>query len=503
MTIRPRFSKAKAFFAIGKETRLRLAAIFLLALFWTSIIIPSGSALALAEIERRQTEASTRSQDIAKQHIRPPKEGVANTDQDDFNSPAPIAGRKSSYVPAADHVPSESPIPGLPPFKKSASFGKNGQMLQQPNLTKSVSQEQEVVAQRTANTRTFRNKDGSLTTRRYYAPQFFQKDGGWQPIDTTLIEDRNAGDSGNAFGRALGFMQSWVKDESTFTVKENNWQARFAPSDSEQGMVRIASGKDQVRFSPANARSVKPVITTDSNGKQTVHYYDVWPGVDIEYAVLAAELKENIILKDKRATADFAFTISGGSLEKTKADAAGNFGYIIKGVMNDDLAIAPLAISLNKYGFEARQPITQKLEGNKLSISVDRGFLQNLPDDAYPVILDPTTVFQSRFGSRAGGNYLSFKSDGYVCDSTICNPLAGSVLDSQGVWRAWRGMIFSDYSFVKGKQLNNATLHLTQRLGLSTSGTTAVKNFRAWHAGCFAYGCLGAGRQHGCYWNGG
>jgi RHS repeat-associated protein len=458
--------------------RHRIAAALLLAIFLVSIITPSASIYAKSQRPADDGQAANAHRNkLPEDADKPMKQNYAGA----------LPEKQSVNTPAADYKPTnESHVPGIgnvgDKTDSPPSEGLQGQ-------AQTTYKEEELVDKRTATSTTHRNKDGSYSVEQYYVPKFYQKDNKWQTIDTTLIEDKNAADSENALGKAWGQVRSWFDGTTTYTVKENGWQARFAPSDAKEGMVRIKQGNDQVGFSPVNARSVNPVITTDESGKQTVRYYDLWPGVDLEYIVLSGETKENIVLKNKDAANAVAFKVNGATLEKAKEDSG--MLYTIKGALGDNFSIAPMAISLNKYGFEANQPLTHDYKDGVLSVSVDRQYLNNLPSDAYPLAIDPTYADNSIFGTRAGGNYVSYKSDGYVCPDTICNPLAGSVLDSSSVWRRWRGTIFADYNRLRGRQLNNATLHLTQRLGLSTSGTTAVKNFTTWHNYCGGYNCLG------------
>jgi RHS repeat-associated protein len=481
-----------------REFWLRISAIALLSLFWISIIVPSAGAVAAVESERRQQAAQERIANRSNPHIKE-YDGDTSANQESFTPPSGLKEQPAENKPAADYTPDTTQSAGmfgsLPEAGEETSYSQEG-LTEATDPDAQQYTEEELVDQRTATSSTYRNEDGSFTTKRFNTPKFFKNEGKWKTIDTSLVEDKNAGDSGNVAGRAWGNMQSWFGGTRTYTVKANDWQARFAPSDAAQGMVRIQQGNSKVGFSPAGAATVMPEVF-ERDGQEIVRYAELWPGVDVEYEVKSAALKENIIIKHKDAKADFAFTISGADLKKTAPkDGEASYLYEIEGALGNDFAIAPMSISLNKYGFEANQPIKQSYgSDNKLRVAVDRGYLKGLPDDAYPVTLDPTTVKQSSFGTRSGGDFMSFKSDGYECDSTICNPMAGSVQDSGGVWRNWRAVMFADYGFLKGRQLTNATLHLTQRQGLSNSGTTATKQFRAYRApvGCLSYTCAGTG----------
>jgi hypothetical protein len=155
------------------------------------------------------------------------------------------------------------------------------------------------------------NEDGTLTQKNYFTPKYYKQGNDWKDIDSSLIEDKNAGDAGNVFGKLIGQIQSWVSSPTNFIVRENDWQARFSPSGSQDGMVRIKKGNSQIGFSPVGAKDIAPVITTDADGKQTVHYYDLWPGVNVEYVVESAAVKENVIIKDKNASNSVSFKLTG------------------------------------------------------------------------------------------------------------------------------------------------------------------------------------------------
>jgi RHS repeat-associated protein len=390
---------------------------------------------------------------------------------------------------ASDNAPSVDANPLKPvgkPAKDAPSVDLEGP--RKDGKPRKPIKEGEVLDKRDASKEVFQHADGTRTEKQYLAPHYYKKDGQWQTINTTLVEDKNAGDAGTTLGRAFGEARSWVGDEKHFTVTENDWAARFAPSDFEAGMVRVSYGGQQVGFSPQGAKKVAPVLTTDDAGKQVVNYYDLWPGVNVEYRVQSDQIKLNIILKDKQATNDFKFKVIGANLEAVK-DVAGTFA--IKGALGNKFSVTPINLILNKFGVSSEtSAYKQEYKANQLHISVDKKFLNNLPGEAFPATIDPG-VHYGYMGDRTSGTYRSFKSDGYVCPDTVCNPMAGSVLDANYIWRNWRGAFHVPYTVLQTNALRNARLHLTQRLGLSVSGTTAPHWFDVYHATCLAYGCTG------------
>lgn len=493
----------QAHFLVNKAQKVlifskrRLSALFFIAIMVTASLMPVGQVYA--EVQQRDgTEKATHDllPPAAKDKIKPKDPNADKPMKQDYAGA--LATVESKNKAAADVAkPSTMNLPGkLGDSRLTPDASMAGLQASDGGITKSF-KKKEVVSKRTADSMTTRNQDGSLSVKQYGVSKFYKKAtieatakaNEWLPIDTKLVEDTNAGDAGTVFGEALGAAQSLVKSPDSYTVKENDWQARFVPSGAKQAMVRIKKGNDQVGFSPIGAKDgVAPVITTDGQGRQTVHYYDLWPGVNVDYEVTANELKENIVVKNRQATSDFKFEIVGAKLSKPAKKDQFSPAYVVDGALNNEFAIAPLAVMLNKYGYEdAGTALKNSFSGNTLSVGLDKAYLDKLPDDAFPVIIDPTYTNRWGFGTRAGGNYVSFKSDGYVCPDTICNPMGGAVLDSGGTWRNWRGMMFIDYNGVKGRQLNNAKFHFQQRLGLPVSGTTDPKWLTMWHGTCFAY----------------
>jgi len=346
----------------------------------------------------------------------------------------------------------------------------------------------ELTDKRTATTSVSINANGTLTQKNYITPQFFKKNGQWTTIDTGLVEDTNAGDSGNVFGKVLGKIESLFSSPTTFTVKDNDWQARFAPSDAANGMVRIKKGDSQVGFAPVGTKKVAPVVTTD-NGQQTVHYYDLWPGVNVEYTVKSAEVKENIIIKDKDAANSVAFRLIGANLEKQASDGKSAQSYTINGALNNEFAVAPANLILNNFGFVSDSKVlSQTYQNGVVKLSVDKAYLQSLPARAFPAVIDPS-VFTSTFGTRAGGNYVSFKTDGTICYSNVCNPYAGSLYDSNYALQYWRSAFYAPYDQFRNTSniLTNATLHLTQRNNAGFwTGTYDTHSFYVGHATCLS-----------------
>ncbi len=205
--------------------------------------------------------------------------------------------------------------PAYAPAKNAATSPTGGLDDNTAAQAKTFKQE-ELPAKRTATSDVTRQTDGSLTTRQYATPKYFKQGNSWEKIDTTLVEDKNPADATNPVAKGFSALSTVFTSEKTFTVKQNGWQARFAPSNADKGMVRIKRGQQQMGFKPVGAKTVAPVITTSKqDGKQIVHYYDLWPGVNVDYVIYGDSVKENISIKNKAAATSFGFALVGATLE--------------------------------------------------------------------------------------------------------------------------------------------------------------------------------------------
>jgi RHS repeat-associated protein len=351
--------------------------------------------------------------------------------------------------------------------------------------------EHELTGRRTATSTVTQHKDGSRTLRQFLLPHYYQprKGGAWAPIDSSLRSDPVATDASDTPGRPL-------PASTHFKMAANYWQARFAPSNDRLGMVRLQQDGQTLTLRPVGARGVTPYVTTDQTGRQTVHYDDLWPGIDVFYETHNSTLKEYVSLKNGEAPTSYSFQIVGARLIANKGRQG---GFALSGALQGKFDVTDLSVTVAKQGPISERVASQRFASGKLTVTVDRGWLDKLGKYNYPVVIDPS--FVSRFGTRAGGNYVSFKSDGYICYSNVCNVYAGSLLDSNNIWRSWRGAFFAPFDQFRDPNvhLRTATLHLTQRTNAGFwTGNYDAHWFSGWHASCLnSFNCVEDGSWSG------
>lgn len=192
----------------------------------------------------------------------------------------------------------------------------------------------EVVRLRTATSKTFRNEDGSLTTRVFTGPVHFRGPGGsWKEIDTELVE---ADAPGYAYRNAAAAFRALFKEEL---------------------------GEDYMRF-VVGGRSFDLTLDAAARGRSDksrsgVAYRDAFPGVDVAYEVMPDGVKETLVLEDAAAPSRYRFyleTEDAGTLSATRLD---NGAWEFRGERDDEplFVLDPaFAIDAADEAFELPEP---------------------------------------------------------------------------------------------------------------------------------------------------
>ncbi|MEU6351012.1 PA14 domain-containing protein [Streptomyces sp. NPDC047072] len=313
---------------------------------------------------------------------------------------------------------------------------------------------------RSATDKVWLNADGSKSLERSVEPTSYQDGGQWKDIDASLAQDQATG--------------AW-------RTKANAWQARFGAV-SEAGGVELAKGAATITFKPQGAALVDPVVTGEAPN-QVVRYRNVWQGIDLMYQLTGSELKESIIIKSRAAANSFDFDLAGANLVPDP-DFPG--GYV---VASGDLAgfkVAAPTIATATQGVIGADPLVrQTLKGNRLTVTLDRGWMTKQDTDKFPLVIDPS------FWSYSGPNnwYKNFKSDGYICNpGQGCGNSAGNASNAY-----WRFAFHVDFPQISGSYLVGAALHLEMPNpdGVHYYGQYTNRILYMEHAGCLtSFNCI-------------
>ena len=330
----------------------------------------------------------------------------------------------------------------------------------------------ELTEKRTTSTSTYLNKDGTKTLKFSTKQRNYKKNGKWEQIDNTLKPVAQPAQQANIFQRLTGQLPE-ADAPSVFQAQAGELALAMKPL--AEGITVVANGKSFV---------IKPVGANNSLPEQkdatTVVYRDAWKGIDLEYEARGEQLKENIIVKDKKATTSFEFKIEGGKL----IDDPKNPGQFAVAGLEDDYQFGALTVLLHDKGsIENKQFATQaRTDKNAIKVTLDKKWLAALPDEAFPVTVDPS------FGRWDQDNTTwMFKSDGYNCMGNTCWIQAGTLNDNG--WKHWRSYIHFPYPELAGKKVLGANIHAYYNPNANPDPNPRYLFFG--HANCIGWECRG------------
>jgi RHS repeat-associated protein len=372
---------------------------------------------------------------------------IANYHDQQQRTPQPLASEtKPATAPAADAAPASGKATPLP---KSIQAQLDADRQASKGKSRDTRRVQELTTKRDAHSRTYRNADGTFSQDYSFTPTSYQENGQWKDIDATVEQDANG----------------------LWRTKANDWVAEF----NRNARIGITKATQTFTMQPVGAQSVDAAVTTKDK-KQDVKYRNAWPGIDLIYNTGNAEVKETIVVKSRAAATSYTFDVSGSSLTPDP-DRPG--GYKLSGELADFRLSAP-SVATQTEGVVGGAPIvSQKLEGTRLTVTLDRKWLERQPFEAFPILIDPTI-------HRYEDNYTSYKSDGYICyPGGGCGNSVGAI--GGNYWRFVAHVPFSD---ILANYLLDASVHLEMPSCDANYGTCDGRTVTMRHASGWCYTCL-------------
>lgn len=223
--------------------------------------------------------------------------------------------------------------------------------------------------------------------------------------------------------------------------------------------------------------STKKAILPEETTNESIRYTDIWRGVDLEYKPEGELLKENIILKNKQVDSSYTFEVSGAELKPGPQEQT----IGVKG-LPDDFCFGELSLIRSDIGPIADKKAEHHVENNKIVVTIDKDWLQTLPDSAFPLTIDPS------FGRWDNDFYdWMFKSDGYSCKGDRCWTQVGTI-DDRG-WKHWRSYAHFPYPELAGKRVLSANIH--GYFHPNAGSDPHPRYVSLGHANCIGWNCLG------------
>ncbi|MDB5186282.1 MAG: hypothetical protein JWL85_805, partial [Candidatus Saccharibacteria bacterium] len=376
------------------------------------------------------------------------------------------------------------PLSADQPLQFAAAADNGKQLVSDPVLNSQPEQnvqrerKYEDESKRTATTKTYVNTDGSRTLDYSIMPMHYQRDGKWVDLNAVTEADNSFRSAtplekepliGNPFAKKP---QSYNFSAGELGVKLHTYN---------DGIEFTFKGK-QFKLKPAGANNVRPTVTETEEGHKIITYKEAWPGVDVDYEVHGAMLKETIVLKRPGTTNVFVSRLEG---VKAKPHSKHKGALELEGINPDELFISPLTVNVNQKGLISEEVAKQTVNGNVFAITVDAQWLRSQPKDSFPIAVDPT------FYHDVGGTYglfKAYKSDGYMCESSTCDPQAGRLNDNGYKW--WRTMFRIPFEELKyNKKVLGASIHLVKKQRSYWTGYDGWKSIHTSWAPCFGFNC--------------
>jgi hypothetical protein len=235
---------------------------------------------------------------------------------------------------------------------------------------------------REANTKHFRNADGSFVAAVYpQAVHYKDRNGEWQEIDNTLIDNGDFYEP-KASGAELSLPKT-LGDGQEITLGGEGYSLG----------IGIDAASDEAIVLKENTQNIEnQEATSIENLASGIYYPNAFENADLQYIIEPDKLKENVIVREKQDEYVYNFTLNLNGLTAApqkdgtillKDAASGTLKYTID---------APIAYDAN--GVSATDVLSISLAENVLTLTADAAWM-NDESRGFPVVLDPTYMHET------------------------------------------------------------------------------------------------------------
>lgn len=244
----------------------------------------------------------------------------------------------------------------------------------------------EMVSLRQENVKHFRLADGSYVAAQYNYPVHYKDENGeFIDINNQLVS------SGSEFATEnsrVKFIKKITGNGNIFTLHENNTKITMGLVGAEKKTEGVVTSGDN---SDDYIEDALGKMTNLENISSTILYPDILDGVDIEYVVHSLNIKENIIVKERKDSYSYTFALELNNLTAVLSedgnvyinDNEGKTQYVIP---------APVVYDSNKkYASKSESGYMLTSSGNgkyELTVTVSEEWM-NDEARAFPIVIDP------------------------------------------------------------------------------------------------------------------
>ena len=336
----------------------------------------------------------------------------------------------------------------------------------------------EVTELREANVKHFALEDGTYTAVMYGSAVHTQDaEGNWQDIDNRLAASGSEFSTSNA---RIKFAKKITGNETLFTLHDGNRKITMSLNNAVKKTTGAVT--NYVTEFDSEATQLQKLMTLD-NLSSEILYADILDGVDLQYVVESLNVKENIIVKERKDSYQYTFSIALNNLEAEMAEDGSVRIYdpstretvynIPAGFMYD---------ANGEYSTVVSYTLANSSNGKySLAVTADATWI-NAEERAFPVVIDPT-ISPGNSASNYDATFINL-SNVNINNSTLGYYEAGT--ESITFWRMHTlptlpaGHYIADASFIANKHSSNETNSYDLNLGV-------YKVIRDWNLDTFNY----------------
>lgn len=250
----------------------------------------------------------------------------------------------------------------------------------------------EIETLRESNAKHFRLADGSYVIARYNDNvHYLDENGKWEDIDNTI--------SSSLVGYTIPssevkFEKKITGNGKLYTINDADYKLTFSLENAEKGIkATVINGKDA-----EDMTEIERAMNLEKTLSRVI-YYGIQDNTDIEYVLHGTDLKENIIVNDRRDSYEYKFELKMKNLV-AELDDGGNVVIRDKNTY-DVVYIIPSPVvydSIGQMPTKEQAYYTLTGSGNKysLTVTVDANWM-NSEDTLFPVVIDPTVEAPDNF----------------------------------------------------------------------------------------------------------
>ncbi len=269
----------------------------------------------------------------------------------------------------------------------------------------------EVTELREENVKHFRLEDGSYVAAQYnYPVHYTDENGEFEDIDNRLVESGSEFSTNNS---RVKFIKKITGNGNIFTLHENNTKITMGLAGAEKKTKGVVTSNHNSDDAIDDALGK---MTNLENISSTILYEDILDGVDIEYIVHSLNIKENIIVKEKKDAYSYTFTLELNNLTVSLAD---NGNVYINSLDDETQYVIPAPVVFDANGIYAPDDasaysLTEVGNGKyELNVSVN-AYWMNAEERVYPVTIDPPMLSTdgNALDLNIDSNYPNSNTDG-------------------------------------------------------------------------------------------